>query len=687
MNKKKKIIIVSIVSIVLIVVLALATSYALFNINITKNKIFRITMGNLELTMNDDNNTLTDGKIVVNRMVPMKDTTGMEQDGYTFSLTNTGTINAQYAIYLDDVTLNNLPNGITGRLDNDLVRINLTNTTTNTSNTYTLSEISNRIVEIGTLSAGANNTNNYILRIWMDYSADNSAQNKYFAAKLRIDSFQSNENVTFPSNGVLLAGDNISFGNNNMNITQGSSKTVTITPLTGYYISSGGCTNGYNITGLTTGSTATSAQTITITNTGTIIGSKCTFKTVSMMHTDNSSANPPELYAGLVPIKYSNDGQIYKADVTEEWYDYDAHEWANAAILTTAGKAKTTSQALDPSTDIYQMYVWIPRYRYKLWNAENGLSNEQSIEIEFEDSTTPKSTGSTNNTWLTHPAFTFGTTELNGFWVGKFESGYADATSGSEGSQSVVDATKVVIKPNAYSWRGIPAGYIFNTARGVENEAMYGLMASQVDTHAIKNMEWGAVAYLSHSIYGRYDTKNTCITSGCQVWNNPNYNNLTGYSGNEVAIVSDVGYPWNDSTYGGNSSTTGNLYGIYDMSGGASEYVMAEISNSNTFTWTKGWSQLDEPDGKYYDAYTNSESSTYAYSNGKLGDATREILKYSEKIAGGWYDDFSKFPCNAYIWFVRGGMNGYGNNSGIFGYEDSVGSGNYYSWRMVLSAE
>jgi len=188
--KNKKLIIISILSIIGIIVVALATSYALFNINVTKDKINKIVMGNLELSINDSNNTFTDGKIVVNNMVPMKDATGMVQDGYSFTLTNTGSIDAGYSIFIDDVVVANLPSGITGRLDNSKVRVNLTNITTNTSNTYTLSSLTDRKLETGTLDAG--DTNSYVLRIWLDYTAGNESQNKYFAAKLRVDSVQKN---------------------------------------------------------------------------------------------------------------------------------------------------------------------------------------------------------------------------------------------------------------------------------------------------------------------------------------------------------------------------------------------------------------------------------------------------------------------------------------------------------------
>ena len=83
--------------------------------------------------------------------------------------------------------------------------------------------------------------------------------------------------------------------------------------------------------------------------------------------------------------------------------------------------------------------MWIPRYKYQLFNANNGSAPEQLINIEFENGTettgtvsctdavsgsgssSETCTNATNGNWYTHPAFTFGDKELTGFWVGKFE--------------------------------------------------------------------------------------------------------------------------------------------------------------------------------------------------------------------------------------------------------------------------
>ena len=184
--KKKTVLILSI-ALVTVVLAAVGTSYALFRINITSGSTFKFVTGTLNLEISDvDSN----GTIQVNNLVPMSDATGMSQTGYSFTLTNTGSINSNYTMYLDDV----IPSGETKtRLSNSLIRVNLTNTTTNTSTTYTLSDLTNRVLEVGTLNAGNNNTNNYVLRLWLDQSATNSEKNKYFAVKIRVDGTQQNQ--------------------------------------------------------------------------------------------------------------------------------------------------------------------------------------------------------------------------------------------------------------------------------------------------------------------------------------------------------------------------------------------------------------------------------------------------------------------------------------------------------------
>src|SRR5574344_1709044 len=411
----------------------------------------------------------------------------------------------------------------------------------------------------------------------------------------------------------------------------------------------------------------------------------------TLTYTDGTGANQPELYQVLIPVKYDASGNTVVADTYQEWYNYASHNWANAVLVNCADatiKAKYFNDDMSlktsaigttmTDTDILQYYVWIPRYKYLLWNTANGTSNPQAISITFEKAPAAKSTGSTNGTWLTHPAFTFGTTELPGIWVGKFE------TSGTE--------TALTIKPNITSLRSITLGAMFNAARNIEltYASNFGISSSQIDTHMMKNMEWGATAYLSSSIYGRYTDTSTCVASGCKVWINNNSSRITGCSGSSVSAATDIvnttscasGYSWSES--GVNASTTGNQYGIYDMSGGACDYVMGNsLTTSGTFN--TGSSTLSQPDSKYYDSYNAGD--IFEFSRGKLGDSVRETIQSFNSDISAWNNEKSGLPDKDYPWFERGsGLTQ--STAGIFAFvRNNGGADASHTFRSVITAE
>ena len=427
---------------------------------------------------------------------------------------------------------------------------------------------------------------------------------------------------------------------------------------------------------------------ITIYN-ATQTGTRCSvsFTTRKDPYLDGSGASAPELYAGLIPVKYDESNNIVVADYTTEWYNYNNHEWANAILIdqnnsTIKDKYLNADGTYKSGTtvsisDVLQMYVWVPRYKYKLFNVSGTNMSAQMIEVEFESADTPKSSGTQNNEWLTHPAFTFGTTELNGIWVGKFES-----SGTSVDRENISDIT---IIPNAVSIRRQTVGNMFNASRAIETNDKYGLDASTVDTHMMKNMEWGAVAYLTNSKYGRYEASGSCISSGCEVLINNNSNFTTGCAASsESASSSSSCNQWNTPT-GVNASTTGNIYGIYDMSGGAWEYVMGNMTDSSGAFYPRG-SGLSQPDSKYYDSYTYGTNYN-DYSRGHLGDATKEVIANS----GGnlaWNNDGAIFVYSSYPWFRRGGIYHNGGSAGVFYFDHGNGGANSSSsWRVVLTAE
>jgi len=376
----------------------------------------------------------------------------------------------------------------------------------------------------------------------------------------------------------------------------------------------------------------------------------------SSINADESGASSPELFDGMIPIKWDSNNNIIKADVNNPrdnvWYDYEEKQWANAVMVTEASREiymeASVGSAISTS-DILAYWVWIPRYRYELFNAtfESGTV-PQTINIEFESATTEKSTGKIddvymNYEWYTHPAFSFGTeeegyTELEGFWVAKFEP-TGNATVGN-----------LTVLPGVASLRSITVGNAYTTSQLFSNTAyLTEAGMNQADSHMMKNTEWGAVAYLSHSIYG----KNAEITI------NSDSSYYTG-GGTGIGYITNVG-----------ESSTGTVYGLYDMSGCGYEYVMGNYNK------TAGSSGLTVTgiNGKYVDEYTGT-----TVSNSIIGDAVGETA--------GWYSDYTTFVISSSPWFRRGGYYNHGTNAGAFAFGSSIGTtdaGN--SFRPVLSAK
>ena len=397
----------------------------------------------------------------------------------------------------------------------------------------------------------------------------------------------------------------------------------------------------------------------------------------------------PVIKEELIPATVSNDGTVKYADIYNEWYNSENKEWANAVILNE-GVTYNVGDTIQES-DIESYFVWIPRYRYQIFDEGNYTTQESNtkpstsiakeIQIEFETNKVEPSIGSKQGEWLTHPAFT--NFDVNGIWVGKFETGYEGATTKEEAQVNSTDSSKVIVKPNVYSWRNSTVSNMFKTGYNYNRE---------LDSHMTKNTEWGAIAYLSHSKYG--------INTEVRINNNSNY--LTGYSATDETnqfsfpgvsgTTSDVTLPYNTET-GYKASTTGNITGVYDMSGGAWEYVagyMPSSSDASGFT-------SDELNiySKYLDLY-QANSETTSYNNRILGDATGEMgpfYYYADndniiRYHNNWYSDNSYFISYIYPWFGRGGNHDASALAGQFNF--GRGTGNVYIYggsRLVLTPQ
>ena len=379
---------------------------------------------------------------------------------------------------------------------------------------------------------------------------------------------------------------------------------------------------------------------------------------INVSKIDRSGAPTPILSSSMIPVIYDGGNWIkadYISDYDQNWYNYGDKKWANSVIIKE--EVRENYENINPGTvinseDILAYYVWIPRFRYKLFNAdyENLNSNPSLIDISFEDVDILKSINNTNNEYLTHPAFTFGTDEIAGFWIGKFE------TTGSLDSISVLPNSSPILNKNIKEMYDSLDDNLTNLGIGTS------------DLHMLKNSEWSAVAYLSHSMYGQGNTeirknayrKNNGFKTGCGYNTNSNTGTTTTC---EMAFGASLEYL---------QSTTGNIYGVFDMVGGANEYVMAVMLDeeeeplymSSTFT------NLTMPDDKYYNIYSYGESNTdlNTYIRGTLGSATKETW--------GWYSDDAKLVDSTGSWQIRGGASTDEENVGIFAFSNLTGEAN-----------
>ncbi len=410
--------------------------------------------------------------------------------------------------------------------------------------------------------------------------------------------------------------------------------------------------------------------------------------------------NAPELDSNMIAVKYENNNWV-KADTNNsnnDWYNYSSQKWANAVTVSSNTRESYKSASVGTiinMDDIETMWVWIPRYSYSIASEdgtnyygrkscylENKATRELPGEIdirfvskEIKDRGSAKYITTTGaREYYTPDAFTFGDEELSGIWVGKFETSSSDPNV-TNGGGNTTDLDPM-IKPNVTSWRYINVSNAFNVSLKMNDEENRYGFSSNVDTHMMKNSEWGVVAYLSQSRYGKlgnadysginkevYQNKSDKYITGCS-W---------GYPGGGTEEDYGCQYTYDIDINGTGASTTGNIYGIYDMSGGAWEYVMG---NYNDIIASSGF--IEMPESKYYDKYTTDNILTAC--NGK------ECLSHGLSETKGWYNDYDNMINNIYPWLLRGG--GYNDfGAGIFYFDAPVHIGNAnngISFRFVI---
>jgi len=385
-------------------------------------------------------------------------------------------------------------------------------------------------------------------------------------------------------------------------------------------------------------------------------------------YNETKKVNTPKINAaqGMKLVTFDTATKTWVEDTTNSDYEYIAgtgtadntsSRWANAIV---------TKDGID------SYFVWIPRYAYKI------DSTNKTIDVKFIQGTgTTAADGTvckyaddstlTANDYIVHPAFTSnanlggGFGELSGLWIGKYESSRSDAEIDSIG-----ESTTLKVVPSVKSWVSTTIGEMYTYAKAYNTE---------LKSHMLKNSEWGTVAYLTHSQYGR---------NGNEIAVNQCSELITGAGpGTGESNIYNSNYAYNASNFettysyttaqGKKSSTTGNEYGIYDISGGAWEYVASYYNGSTSLSNGSIFAKKGGTSNQYATVYTG----TTASSNYIKGDATYET--------SGWKSDNTVFVSSTTPFFRRGGFYKYTYQAGLFCYYSNGGYADFdCSFRTCL---
>ncbi len=445
----------------------------------------------------------------------------------------------------------------------------------------------------------------------------------------------------------------------------------------------------------------------------------------------NQIANAPILLEGMKPIAFE-EGKEEPIILTDEqmkegiWYDYVSQQEG-----TQSGG---TSKWANAQTKDGSMWVWIPRYSYKIeWDESKNVGK---IDVMFLDGNTNKNKQGQDVTrlgYIVHPAFKDGKNnqykngewdeEITGIWVSKFEAGYAGQKNTASENVEIVNSSlqfqkdsKNILGPikagetaitypvfmgKTYSYNNIELGDMYSLSQILSEPGNPYGFNENVDSHLMKNSEWGAVAYLAHSEYGRNGSKITI--NNLSVSKVVEYaETVTGYAGktiNEVAnqietLDEKLKDSYNEKSYawytkqGKLASTTGNLYGVYDLNGGSSEYVASYLNGINEEKANYYAKSLleNKQSNKYCTIYQSAGSNIENYEINKsiYGDALAETSKRGNGYTS-WFGETSIYIKEDAGFFLRSGDYSRVGYSGIFDFNNHSGhSFGSYGFRCIL---
>ncbi|MFR0823515.1 MAG: hypothetical protein ACLSHH_07940, partial [Clostridia bacterium] len=203
------------------------------------------------------------------------------------------------------------------------------------------------------------------------------------------------------------------------------------------------------------------------------------------------------------------------------------------------------------------------------------------------------------------------------------------------------------------------------------------------------------------SVYAVTGCTTASTNSGESVQTMANINGTTGNTANNGV------YTW-DQLNGCKASSTGNIYGIYDLSGGIWERIAAYVANGNGnlknygASITYDGSTLKTASTKYTTTYpfdSNTDNTGITSNDANLNTASTNNYKKNTLIYGdgicetstagtgssSWYGDYSCYPGLFGPFSIRGGDLWGGSSAGLFYFTRNGGNSHYNSgFRVVL---
>ena len=363
--------------------------------------------------------------------------------------------------------------------------------------------------------------------------------------------------------------------------------------------------------------------------------------------------NSPQVIDGMIPVKHNGTNWVITNASDREWYNYGESDmkWANVMLrdgtkyldldgITVKDVGDTELASLIgreiPEEYAGSMYVWIPRYTYKI--------ESNDVKIKYSSGFSDYTTGEYSD-YRVHPAFNYA----------HYEGGNAEDTSsyeylGNANKYLGIWVAKYSAKgsvnnpkysSNGENLTGVSIGNAFVASQLTAKSTTYGI--KNAVSHMMKNTEWGAVAYFTTAVGS---LKNGSTTNN--IYGIYDMDNNAEYVANFVELV------------GGISNVSVRKNGRNLLPYTMITYNYNEVSNTKDIDILRLKSEVDSADSNY-----NVLNSFYGYGINEVGSA----------ITGAITKDM---PTGNNAFFIRG-------IDGIYSYSGSDGSSaNTIGFRNVI---